>query len=113
MTPEQLLELNPSDIPMNECDFYLWLQVNGNEEGHYIENIRNYYVEKGVITPINLIELRENLKFIHERFYGLKFEAIRIEQQKARGCTDPYARLCNCPICREHRQKLTENTLVK
>lgn len=99
MTPEELLELNASDIPLNECDFYKWIAKNGDTESNRLVDIRKYLLQVNVQPPIKNEELLRNLRYIHEYYYYTKYVNSEIYKRRLAGCTDPYAKNCNCSVC--------------
>lgn len=75
MNEENLLNINGSKTPMNECHFYVWLTKNGDASGHRVINIHNYLHALDMTLPLHNSELLRNLRSIHEFYYYNKFVA--------------------------------------
>lgn len=80
MNQLQLLEMNASDTPFEECDYFKWLGEYGDDLGFRMDNLKNYLASHGLSAPINNDELRSNLRHIHEHFYWIKFESRRLNK---------------------------------
>lgn len=78
MNQQQLLELNASDMPFEDCDYFKWLGEYGDDLGFRMDNLKNYLESHGISPPIYSDELRSNLRFIHEHFYWIKFESRKL-----------------------------------
>ncbi len=71
LTPvaQSIINANPDDIPMQDCDYYNFLKENWT--GHYITDLKNYLVSKGFDKTRDSIPARtiQNIKYIGEHFF--------------------------------------------
>ena len=70
----KIVELNPGDVPMNETDFRKWLEINGNDDGNYIDNLKRYLVSLGFDKTTMIVpeHTAKHLRYIHGYYYDYK-----------------------------------------
>lgn len=67
----KIQELNPSDVPMVDTDYYKWLNVNHTHNWHRIEDKRGYLIARGFIYGEDKLseETIHRLKAIHSMHF--------------------------------------------
>ena len=70
-TAKKIIDGNPSDKPMIDCDYYHWLE--DNYSGHKIRDLKAYLFERGFVRGRDILteETLRNLGYIHSQYWAV------------------------------------------
>lgn len=68
-TAKKIIDGNPSDKPLNKCDYYRWLRDNWS--GHKIRDLRGYLHDRGFVRGRDILteETIQCLRHCHEMYF--------------------------------------------